>query len=203
MIYIILAVVILIIGKFIYSNYFTNNKEKDWDENKKKNPHKAKLIENKGGYKTNLNSILRTDGYYISKFSVDSEHVHFLLIFTKNGFVAFSELDDYEEYIRENGNEAFRQAVIDGNHIKEIELSESMGKYVIRNGEVTATFFDPNDFANKDSAVPNCYKEWEGTIIHNGLILNYSTSYYSNALKDYTRETKLKDLKFKFIEIKS
>ncbi|RZL30959.1 MAG: hypothetical protein EOP00_35695 [Pedobacter sp.] len=210
MIYAFLAFVIIIIGKFIYDSYLTNNTEKNWDSFKKANPQKAIVIENSKPFNLNTDAKLRKDGYYIAKFggSNDSEEnsqIHFLLLFTKNGFVAFEELENYGDFSKESPQE-MQQMLIDADQLGLESLSSNFGKYKINDGKVIATFFDPNDNTNKDLQGQLydelvTYTEWNGTIIHNGLILDFVTAYYDFRVRDWPRQLQISNLKFEFVQI--
>ncbi|PKG52912.1 hypothetical protein [Olleya sp. 1-3] len=53
---VLIIVVLIVIGKFIYDSYLSNNTEERWQEYKKTNPHRARRVEaSKFGAKTNKN----------------------------------------------------------------------------------------------------------------------------------------------------
>jgi hypothetical protein len=206
MIYLFLSLVLLIIGKFIYDSFLTNNTQKNWEEYKKENPHKAIVIENSKGLNMNPNAEIRTDGYYLAKYeSLDYKGepftIYFFLNFTKKGFVAFSEIEDIDEWLEENNNETLKENIIEVNKIDEINYSPDATKFYIKNGGLTMKFFDPDEYSNKDENNLKTYDEWHGTIIHNGLLLSYDKAYFNNALTEYTKENRIKNLKFDFKQV--
>jgi hypothetical protein len=212
MIYLILSAVMLIVGKFIYDTFLTNNTEKNWDAYKKSNPHGSIVSEHSNAFNLNTNAKLRTDGYYLSVFNGtdyngDIFKIFFIMFFTKNGFVAIDEFEDLENYMALNKND-FKQVLIDADLVLEADIASGIVKYQIKNGGISMQFYDPNEYSNLDLKnnsllEPNVFNEWKGTILHNGLLLTFSESFYNEPLKDYTKESRIKDLKFEFTQIKS
>ena len=113
------------------------------------------------------------------------------LIFIKNGFVGFEEIEDIAEWRKNNTNEAFKNTIQEINKVNEIECSPTLTKYHIKNGGINMKFFDPDDYSNDDTENLLEYDEWYGSIIHNGLILSFDKSYFNNALGDYVKENQI------------
>ena len=206
MVYLFLSIVILIIGKFVYDSFLTNNTEKNWEKYKKENPHKAIVIENSKGLNMNPNAEIRTDGYYISKYETlnykgEPFTIHFYLIFNKKGFVVFGEIEDINEWIKKNTNESIKEAIIEFNELNENDYSSQVRKFYIKNGGINMKFFDPEDFSNEDINNLQSYDEWYGTIIHNGLILSFDRAYFNIVLAEYVKENRIKNLKFDFKQV--
>ena len=206
MVYLFLSIVILIIGKFVYDSFLTNNTEKNWEKYKKENPHKAIVIENSKGLNMNPNAEIRTDGYYLSKYETLNYNEepftnHFVLNFTKKGFVAIGEIEDINEWKKENTNESLKEGIIEVNELNEIDYSPEVTKFYIKNGGINMKFFDPEDFSNEDINNLQSYDEWYGTIIHNGLLLSFDRAYFNNALAEYVKENQIKNLKFDFKQV--
>jgi hypothetical protein len=208
MVYFILTIVLVVIFKFIYDSFLTNNTEKNWEKYKQENPHKAIAIENSKGLNINPNATIRTDGYYLSNFSGTDYNgysftMHFFLIFTKKGFVGFDDIEDIVQWKRENTNETLKEAIFEIDEIDKIENSPTLTKYSISNGGISMKFFDLNLSENSiEIQNPKLYDEWYGSIIHNGLVLSMDRAYFSEALGDYTKDNLVKNLKFEFIQVK-
>ena len=147
-------------------------------------------------------------GYYLSKYTGPDYNgnlstIYFLLIFTKKGFVGFDEIEDILEWRRENTNELIKETIFEVNKINEIEVTPNLTNYYISKGGISMKFFNSEEYENKDDIQNSkSYSEWQGSIIHNGLILSFDRTYYNYALLDYTKETMFKNLKFEFMQIK-
>ncbi len=208
MIYFFFSIIIIIIAKFIYDSFLTNNTEKNWEKFKNENPHKAVAVENSKAFNLNPNAEIRTDGYYICKYFYNNYQgenslIHFFLMFTKKGFVAFDEIENMNEWRKTNTNEFLKQTIFQVNEIDKIENTENLTNYKISNGGISMKFFDPNDFANENNLDnPQCFNEWHGSIIHNGLILSLDKSYFNDLSCEYEKENTLKNLKFDFNQVK-
>lgn len=205
MIYLILSAVILLFAKFIYDSFLTNNTEKNWDAYKKSNPNQAIVLETNGAFNLKTKASLRTDGYYLAYHKgIDFEEkpctIPLIFIFTNKKLVAFCE-DEQANEIISSKLENLKEQLIAVDLIEDIEISLNTSKYEIENGGIWMQFFDPNDYSNTSGDEILAYNEWKGTILHNGLLLTFSQAGYSNALKDYTKQIILKDLKFDFVQI--
>ncbi len=205
MIYFILAIILLTIGKFIYDSFLTNNTEKNWEKFKKDYPHKATTIENSKGFNMNPNAKIRTDGYYVNKYNgldYKGEPITFynLLFFSKNGFVVYLEVDNIIEWRRENTDDSVKTFLFELDKIKKIENPSQITNYQVSKGSISMKFYDDDDYFN--DAEIKCYERWRGSIIHNGLILSLVKFGFNSALKDYVEETMLRNLKFEFNQIR-
>ena len=154
----------------------------------------------------NPNAEIRTDGYYLSKYETldyngEPFTIHFFLNFTKKGFVAIGEIEDINEWKKENTNESLKESIIEVNELNEIDYSPEVTKFYIKNGGINMKFFDPEDFSNEDINNLQSYDEWYGTIIHNGLLLSFDRAYFNNALAEYVKENQIKNLKFDFKQV--
>lgn len=206
MVIFILSIVTLIIGKFIYDSYFSDNTDKNWEKFKKANPHRAAVIDNSKGFNMNPIAKIRTDGYYIGKhsgrnFNGDSYTVNILFFFNKNGIVEYEDTNDLLNWEKENSDEILKEYIIDFNEINEIDLSPRATHYEINKGGILMKFYDPEDYSNINAEEPQVYDEWSGSVIHNGLILSFERSNFNVAYKGYTKQSILKDLKFDFVSI--
>lgn len=205
MVYFILAVVILFIGKFIYDSFLTNNTEKNWDVYKKSNPNQARVLETNSAFNLNTKATIRTDGYYLANFKGKNKEgqysIPFLLIFTSNGLVVFFEDDNADDFVNA-GVQKIKEQLIESDSVKDCEPNLQASKYEIKDGAVSMFFYDSSEFSNRMDDEIRTYNKWEGTILNNGLLLNFIQAGYSGSLNEYTSEIVLKDLKFDFVQIK-
>ena len=205
MIYLILSAVILLLAKFIYDSFLTNNTEKNWDAYKKSNPNQAIVLETNSPFNLNTKATLRTDGYYLTYHKGKDYEGKFytiplLFVFNNKGLVAFCE-DDQANAIITSEVENLKEQLIAIDLIEDIEISTSTSKYETRNGAIWMQFFDPSEYSNTLGDEILVYNEWKGTILHNGLLLTFSLAGYDSSLKEYTKQKVLKDLKFDFVQI--
>ena len=206
MIYIFLSLILIIIFKFVYDSFLTNNTEKNWENYKKENPHKAKVIEHSKGFNINPDAKIRTDGYYLSKyetldFNYEPFTIYFFLNFTKKGFVAIGEIEDINEWKTNNTNDSLKEGIIEVNKLDKIDFTPEVTKFYIKNGGINMKFYDPEDSSNEDIRNIKSLNEWYGSILHNGLILSFDKSYFNYSLSDYVKENQIKNLKFDFVQI--
>lgn len=211
MLYFILSIFLLIFLKFIYDSFFTNNAEENWDKFKADNPNQAVLVDTNKGLNMNINAKVRTDGFYLCKheFFHQSERrnmtMYFYLLFSRRGAVVFEEIDSKsasEMITIARENEDYRRDVINFNNLNEIEYSPNSTSYKVKNGGVEMKFFDPNDFLNRDNtSKPSCYTKLYGTIVHNGLILEYENKYFNYSLKKLVVKKLAENLKFNFYPV--
>lgn len=205
MVYYILSFFLLIIFKFIYDTFLTNNGEKKWEKYRESYPHKAAVIENNKGFNLNTNAEIRTDGYYLAKIAQPNTDnvmttLYFFLLFTKKGFVCYKEIVDIIEWRKNNPNDDIRDAIMEVNEIEDIEISPYLTNYKIKNGGVNMKFFDINNFGNKNYNSPKVYNELYGSILHNGLLLSFDCSFFSFELSEYEKRNFFKNVKFNFIK---
>ena len=189
------------IALFVVIPYFRRNKpDKD---------NLPKSGENNNSKRHNINSnvMIRTDGYYLGKITKPNldnvmTTLHFLLIFTKKGFVCYQEIEDIIEWRKYNSNDSIRDGIIEINKIQEIEINPYLTNFKVKNEEITMKFFDIEDFANDDVQEPRVYNEWYGSILEEGLLLSFDYSYFSYALSEYEKSNLFKNVKFDFIKCK-
>lgn len=206
MLYFILSVVILFIGKFIYDSFLTNNTERNWDAYKKSNPNQVRVVENNSAFNLNTKANLRTDGYYLAKYKGTNPKgefftIPFLFVFNNKGVVAFMEDDEAHDFANCDV-ENLKEQLIEYDLQEVSETNLGFSKYQIKNGGVSMIFYDSEEYSNRMNDEIMTYNKWEGTILNNGLLLTFSQAGYSNSLGDYTSEIVLKDLKFDFVQIK-
>ena len=189
------------IGKFIYDTYLTNNTEKDWEEYKRKYPHEAKVVETNKGLNLRTRANIRTDGYYVSRFdgpSFDGQNVKLtqILIFNDLGYVYYEDMEGHPEFDNEEMIKVLE------SFIGKDELNYNSGKIKLdQSGSIDIIMFDPEHYDNKESEEPLNYQRFQGTVITNGLTLDYKQKHFNQSLKKYNEHNVLADIKFEFFKV--
>ncbi|MBE7641407.1 hypothetical protein GUB10_13790 [Salegentibacter sp. BLCTC] len=149
---------------------------------------------------------LRRDGYYLSSIETeDNKPIFFVLFFTSKGFVAFQELDEFDD--SELTTEDYQQILAEGEALSEIEISSNLTKFHKSGTDIYMKFYNPEDSSNIDPIEkvpyeePNVYNKWSGQVIPGGLLLDLETRRFNYSLKNYSKEKQIKNLKFKFVPI--
>ena len=155
--------------------------------------------------KSNKKPPLRRDGYYLASIKNSQfEPLYFVMFFTSKGFVAVQELEEFKD--SDLTEEDYRQILAEGEALEEVETSNNLTRYKIRDNKISMKFYDPKDSSNQDLEKvpyeePYIYNEWSGKIIPNGLLLDLEVSRFNSALKDYTQKKLINNLKFRFVPI--
>lgn len=195
----ILVMVLFSIVLFVLIPYFRKS------ENDKESS--SKLEEEINSEETNQKSdgIIRTDGYYISKFNGTNknpkESIYYFILFTRNGFVGLMEIEDINKWKINNSDEDIKELILETNKVNEVKNPQILAKYKLNKGQIQMKFYDSDEYGNDDIENLLVYDEWYGRVFNNELVLSFDTAYFSNSLQDYVKENQIKDLKFQFKQI--
>ncbi|HEY9184327.1 MAG TPA: hypothetical protein VIM94_03275 [Salegentibacter sp.] len=149
---------------------------------------------------------LRRDGYYLASIKTeDNKPLFFVLFFTSKGFVAYQELEEFDD--SELTPEDYKQILAEGEALDEIEISNNLSKFYKKGADLSMKFYNPEESSNIDPIEkvpyeePNVYTKWSGEIINDGLLLDLEVRGFNSSLKNYSEEKLIKNLKFEFIPI--
>ncbi len=190
MISIIVTIVVLVFGKFIYDTYLTGNTEREWQDFKKKFPHEAKVVENSTGLDFRTKASLRTDGVYMCRLTVnmrsgEDKRLTMLFLFNRNGMAFFDEKMGHMEI----NPEAILELLLEFDDAIIKDKCEYITPYFINNGGISITF---------DLGGPNSMT-WNGTIVKDGLLLDYIRKGYDLDHQTHYEEKIFSDTRFFFI----
>lgn len=200
--YIISILAIALIGKFIYDSYLTDNTDKIWKNYKLQNPQKAIVLENSSPFNFNTKAEIRSDGFYQSQYEVSNhsgDKVILPCIFILNpfGLIAQYRNEDAEDFLDATDAE-ITDLIVEMNSVENCEVTKETTKYVVKNGLISMFFYDSNEYPSENIDDVFVYIKWEGTVIHNGLILSAYKKEYDRIAKDYVEEIVFTNLKFDF-----
>lgn len=149
---------------------------------------------------------LRRDGYYLASIeNSETKPLFFVMFFTSKGFVAYQELDEFDD--SDLTQEDYLQILAEGEALEKIEISNNLTKFHKKGEDISMKFYNPEEYSNIDPIEkvpykePNIYNKWSGQVIPGGLLLDLETSRFNNSLKNYSKEKIIKNLKFKFVQI--
>lgn|SRR5574343_166087 len=195
----VLVMVLFSVVLFVLIPYFRKS-----EEDKESS---SKVEEEINSEETNKKSdeIIRTDGYYISKFNGainnTKESIYYFILFTRNGFVGLMEIEDINKWKINNSDEDIKELILETNKVNEVKNPQILAKYKLNKGQIQMKFYDSDEYGNDDIENLLVYDEWYGRVINNELVLSLDTSYFSNSLQDYVKENQIRDLKFQFKQI--
>ncbi len=191
---VIVGLLITVTGIYIYNSNLTESTEKDEEENKKK------------GLNIHTKPNIKTNGYYVNRLEKldpygNNVKLTTILIFTNLGYVAFVDMEGHPKFT----NEEIREVIntVDNEIDNEVDINDNLATYNKHNDNdsLIITFFNPEKKENHDILNPQLYTRFKGTIINNGLILNYMHTYFSFELKGIQETTDVKNMKFEFVKV--
>lgn len=176
---IIIIIVLIVIGKFIYDSYLTNNTEKTWSDYKKSN---STIVSNSNSNDKEFiaPNCVSFEGYYqfnYKGFDINNNPLEFmqLLLFIDNKYVCIIEPEGNPKAIDKRMKLFMSKIKESLKAIKSDEynhLDSSLGIYKIYNNKIEIKFFDPKDKDNSDIDNPQVYKKLYGILEKNKLVLN-------------------------------
>ncbi|WP_431133680.1 hypothetical protein [Psychroserpens mesophilus] len=197
----IVIIVLIVIGKFIYDSYLTNNTEKRWEEHK--NMNSINVPETKITYNDikPFNNV-RIDGYYVHNYKGldiynNSFEIIQLLLFLDDKYVCLIEPESYLVTTDERMKVFMSKLKESIKIIKSDEynhLDDSLGTYQVDNNKIEIKFFNPKDENNSDINNPKVYKKLYGSIQKDKLVLNQLDRIYDYSIGNF-REAEIELLK--------
>tara|TARA_B100000787_G_scaffold106446_1_gene78991 strand:+ start:1286 stop:1864 length:579 start_codon:yes stop_codon:yes gene_type:complete len=185
-------VIILIILKFIYDSYLTNNTESRYQD-----------------YKSTVYG-MRTDGFYVFKQKATSTWgekllLNHILIFNANGFVIYIEQDpNLREFPSSKG---IKDLVLEFSKVTDKDDSvtiEKWGKSCVRylkKGNKLDIVFDGNKFPDRKTWIEKNMgaKIFRGTVDHNNLYLTFENIYFDQTIGSPKSHKYFNNKKFSFL----
>ncbi|WP_291910718.1 hypothetical protein [Chitinophaga sp. CB10] len=169
---------LLLILKFIYDTYLTNNTEKRWQHHVKHNPSDKEYYERKFGQYIDTTPTLNYKGFYLHKSEVLIDGI----LYRSAQGIFFSDVDAFIFKMKENDFDMHPAQIKNKIPTLFTENSfariEAVAEYQLERNKVRITF----NFIDKK------YEEFEGEITENGIIFN---SHSSVTILGITKEIKL------------
>lgn len=183
------VVALIIFGKFVYDSYLTDNTERDWQEYKRINPHKALTLENNQGLNLRTSFGVRSDGYYICRYRGHSNNGNFLNI---NFILCFNSMNKVVTIEGENGRGFTAEEMQDfiRNNYSRSDNSHDCAGYEIKNGQISMKFVNQSG---------NGY-EYVGSVLKDGFIVKRIAYAFDWSLMEKTTTVALSEMKFTFVK---